>query len=93
MELDAIVDGKCLHELETYAASGQMLIRIGVVFPFGIQNGYGRRQYIIGDMMIADDEINAFLLGICDFFDGFDTTVQYNNQAYAILCGIVYSLD
>ena len=49
-----------------------MFIRIGVVFPFGIQNGYSRGQYIIGDMMVADDEINAFLLGVCDFFDGFD---------------------
>ena len=93
MELDTVVEGKCLHELKAYAASGQMFIRIGVVFPFGIQNGYSRGQYIIGDMMVADDEINAFLLGVCDFFDGFDTAVQYNNQTYTTLCGIVYSLD
>ena len=66
MELDTVVEGKCLHELKAYTASGQMFIRIGVVFPFGIQNGYSRGQYIIGDMMVADDEINAFLLGVCE---------------------------
>ena len=61
-----------------------MFIRIGVVFPFGIQNGYSRGQYIIGDVMVADDEINAFLLGVCDFFDGFDTAVQGDDKTHAL---------
>lgn len=34
MELDTVVEGKCLHELETYTASGQMFIKDRCCLPF-----------------------------------------------------------
>ena len=39
--------------------------------------------------MIADDEIDATLLGIGDFFDGFDAAVQDDDEAHTGFIGVV----
>ena len=36
MILNSVVDGECLHELESYTTSGQMLVRVGGIRSFGI---------------------------------------------------------
>ena len=70
-----------------------MLKRIGGVFTLRIQDGHGRRQYLVGHMMIADDEVYAEFLGICYLFYGLDATVEHYNQFDTGLLGIFYSLS
>lgn len=50
-------------------------VRIGVVEPLGIENGYGGWQYGVGHMVVADDKVDAFLLGIRYFFYRLDAAV------------------
>ena len=43
IKFDAVVDGKGLHELEPYAASRQVFVRISGIRTLGVQNGNSRR--------------------------------------------------
>lgn len=92
MKLDAVVLGKSLHKLESYSTARQVFVWVRRIRTLGIQNGGGRRKYLIGYMMVADNEIDAFFLGIADFFYCFDTTVQYDDQFYSGGVSIVDSL-
>ena len=69
-----------------------MFVRIGIIQPFCIENGYGGWQYIIGYVMIADNEINTSFAGICNFINGFDAAVEYDYQADTGVGGIIHSL-
>lgn len=62
MKLDAVVLGKSLHKLESYSATRQVFVWVRRIRTLGIQNGGGRRKYLIGYMMVADNEIDAFSL-------------------------------
>lgn len=79
MKFYTVVEGKCLHELKSYAASRKMCVRISVVGSFGIKDGYGGWQYVVGHMVITDNEIDPFLFCISDFIDSFDTAIEYND--------------
>ena len=81
MKLNAVADGKCLHELEADAASGKVGVWVCVVQAFGIQDGDGRGQDVVRYMMVADDEVDSLLFGIRYFFYGFDAAVEYDDQA------------
>ena len=93
MELNAVAEGKGLHELEAHAATRQVLVGIGVVGPFGIQDGHGGRQHVVGYVVVADDEVDAFFLGIRNLLYGFDAAVQHDDQPHSCACGIVHSLE
>ena len=80
MKLNTVVESKCLHKLKAYSATGKVGVWISVVQAFGIQNGYGRGQYIVRDMMVADDKVDSLLFRICYFLDGFDSAVEYDDQ-------------
>jgi len=92
MKLDAVVLGKGLHKLESYSAARQVFVWIRRIRTLGIQNGGSRRKYLIGHMMVADNEIDAFFFGVTDFFYRFNTTVQYDDQFYSGRVSIVDSL-
>ena len=83
---------KCLHELEAHAAARQVLVRISVVKPLGVQYGHGRRQHLVGHVVVADDEVDALLAGIGDFLYRLDAAIQHDDQLHARLGGIVHSL-
>ena len=36
-------------------------------------------------MVVTDDKINPFLVGVCDLIHGFDSAIQRNNQRAALL--------
>ena len=91
MKLDAVVLGKGLHKLESYSATRQVFVWIRRIRTFGIQNGGSRWKYLIGYMMVADNEIDAFFFGVTDFFYRFNTTVQYDDQFYSGGVSVVYS--
>ena len=91
VELNAVVQGKCLHKLKSYPTTGEVLVRISVVFAFGIQYGNGRRQYIVGYVVVADDEVDASLFGVRYFFHGFDAAIQYDDKSYTGFGGVVHS--
>ena len=92
MKLNAVVLGKSLHKLESYSATRQVFVWIRRIRTLGIQNGGSRRKYLIGYMMVADNEIDAFFFGVTDFFYRLDTTVQYDDQFYSGRVSIVDSL-
>ena len=80
MKLNAVVQGKGLHELEPHAATREMLIGIGVVFTFGIEDSDRLRKHFVGHMMVTDDEVDAFALGVGYLFHRLDTAVEHNHQ-------------
>ena len=85
--------GKGLHELEPHATAAKVLEGIGVVFPFGIENGRSRRYRFVGFMMVADDEVDAQRFGIGDLLDGLDAAVENDDQFDTSFMCRVYTLD
>ena len=90
-EGDAVVLCKRLHELEAHAAAAEVLEGIGGVSTLWIERGHGTGQLIVGHMVVADDEIYSHLLGACYFLDGFDAAVEYDDELYTCLSGMVQS--
>ena len=89
VELDAVVGGKGLHEFESHAATRQMRVGIVIVAALGVENGHGRRQHFVGHVVVADDEIDAALLGVGNFVDRFDAAVQDDDESHPGFGGIV----
>ncbi len=88
-----IVSGReCLNQFKSYSATRQFFIRIIGIGSFGIDNGHGTGKLIVGHMMIANDEIDAFLFGIRNLIDGFDAAVKRNNKFYTCAHSIIDSL-
>ena len=91
VELDAVAQREGLHELEAHAAARQVLVGIRVVLALGVQDGHGGRQYLVGHVVVADDEVDAFLPGIRNLLYGLDAAVQHDDELYARLHGVVHS--
>ena len=91
VELDAVAQREGLHELEAYTAARQVFVGIGVVFALGVPNGHGRWQHLVGHVVVTDNEVDAFLLGIRNLLYGFDAAVQYDDEFHACLHGVVHS--
>lgn len=85
--------GEGLHELKSYATPAEVRIGISVAFHFGIENGICLRQNVVGDMVVAYDEINAFFLGIVDFINGLDAAIQHNYKFDTNRCSIVNTFN
>ena len=62
-----------------------------VVGAFGIKNGYCWRHLFIGDVMVADNEVDAQRFGVSYFVDGLNSAVEDDNKLYARLVGIIYA--
>ena len=91
VELDAIADGKRLHELEAYPATREVFVGVCVIESLGVENGYCGRQHIIRHMVVADDEIDSFFFSVRDFVHSLDAAVEYDDQADTCFNSIVYS--
>ena len=57
-----------------------MLKRVGVSLQFRIKNSYSFGKAIIGHMMVADNKVNSFTLGVINLFYSLDAAVEYNNE-------------
>ena len=55
-----------------------MLEGVGRVLTLWIEDSHSWRQYLIGHVMIADDEINVMLFGLSYFVDCLNAAVQHN---------------
>ena len=51
---------KGLHEFEPYPAAAQIRARIGRAGHLRIQNRYSVRKCLVGNMMVAHDEVDTF---------------------------------
>ena len=92
-ELNAVADGKSLYEFETNATSTEMLVWISVVKAFGIEDSQGWRQLVARHMMVADYEVDAFFLGVSDFFDSLDAAIQHDNKTNSSFLSIVHTFS
>ena len=82
-----------LHQLETYAAARQLVERVGAIDPLGVQNGHGLRDFVGREMVVADDEIHAFLFRIDDLFHGLDSAVEGDDERDAFLRRVIDAFD
>jgi hypothetical protein len=80
-----------LYEFESYAASAEVFIRIGVVVSFGVEDGNGWGQFRPGHVMVADDEVDAFFFGIGYFFGCLYAAIENDDESYSCFIGIVYA--
>ena len=78
-------------EFKSYAAARQVLVGIGVVKAFGVEDGGGRGQLIVRHVVVADDEVDTLFLGIRHLFHGLDAAVQHDDQLHARLRSIIHS--
>ena len=92
-ERDAVTDRESLHELEAHATTRQIKIRICIVHPFGIQNRHSRRQHFVRHMVVADDKVDALVLGILNFIYRLDATIQHDHQFHTLALRIIHSLN
>ena len=84
----AVVFGKCLHKLKAHSAAAKVLKRIGVALALGVENGRGLRQFLVGHVMIANNKVYAYALGIVNLLDSLDATVENDDELHARLPGI-----
>ena len=60
--------------------------------PLGVEDGGGRRQGLVGEMVVADDDIDALVAGVAHFLHGLDAAVQGDDQGVAVLVSPVDAL-
>ena len=71
---------KSRYQFEAYAATAQLLVRIGGVLPLGIQHCPRLRQLLGRKMVVADDEIHAFLLCESNLFMSLYSAIEADYQ-------------
>ena len=81
-----------MHELEPYSASAEVFEGVCVVGAFGVEDGNGRWKCFVWRVVVADDEIDVLLLGVGYFFVCLNAAVEYDDELYAPLAGIVDAL-
>ena len=92
-KFDAVALGERLHEFEAHPATGQVGIGIGGVEPLGVQDGRGGRKHLVGHVVVADDEVDAFFTGVSYFFDRFDAAVEHDDEFHPCLIRIIHSFE
>lgn len=89
---DAVAYRECLHQLVSHAAARQVAARVCRAFELWVEYGYSVRQHLIGDMVVADDEIDAEGLGVSDFGVGLDAAVKDDDELDAGGGSFVYGV-
>ena len=70
-----------------------MLTWISRSLKFGVENGGGRRKLVIGDMVVANDEIDAFCARIGDFLNSLYAAIKYDYQFYTLFRSLIYDFE
>ena len=79
-ERNVVVLGESLHELESHAASTEMLEWEGVVGSLRVEDSHSRWHHLVRNVVITDDEVYAKTLGIFYLLDGLDATVKDDDK-------------
>src|SRR5574344_363781 len=90
-ERNAVANGKCLHELEAYATTREVKIRVGVVHTFSIENCHSGGKCFVRNMVVANDKVYAFILGILNLFYSLDATVKHNHEFHSLTLCIIHT--
>ena len=69
-----------------------MFVRVGRVSSFRIKDGCRFRQDIVGNVMVAYDEVYSLFFGIGYFIYCLYSAVKHNDKFYSGFVGIVHSL-
>ena len=69
-----------------------MFERIAVVGTLRIEYRHGFWQRLIGHVVVADDKVDAERLSVCHFLHGLYSAVEYYNELYPVLIGVVDAL-
>ena len=69
-----------LHKLQRDPDAGQVLVGISAVVPFRIHHRAGIRQFIVGFVMVGDDQIDAKLTRAACRFGRADAAVDRDDQ-------------
>ena len=85
----AVADAEGLHELVAHAASAEVGAGVGGAFQLGVEDGGCRRQLLVGHVVVADDEVDAQLLGVGYLLVGLDAAVEDDDKLHALLGGQV----
>ena len=86
---DSVADGEGMHKFVANATARKILERIGIAFELRVENGNSVGQHIVGHMVVADDEVDAFFLGILNLFDCLDSAIEHNNQLHSDFGSVV----
>ena len=65
-----------LDELEAHTATGEFFIGIGAVLALGVEDGHGGGQFVTLKMVVADDDVDAQLVGHLHLVVGLDAAVE-----------------
>ena len=84
---------KGLHEFEPYSAAAQIRARIGRAGHLRIQNRYSVRKCLVGNMMVAHDEVDTLLFSVVDFLYGLYAAVEHDNQFHIVLGRVVAAFE
>ena len=68
-----------------------MWVGVCGVGPFGVEDGNGRRHFVVRHMVVADDEVDAKALGVCNLVYGLNAAVEHDDKRHACFLGIVYA--
>ena len=63
----AVFFGISLDQFKTNTTARKLFKRVFTIRPFRIKYGYRSGQFVTGQMMIANNKINAFGIGISNF--------------------------
>src|SRR5579872_2512380 len=91
-ERDIILFGKSLYQFKANPTARKFFIRILTIGPFGIEYGYGFRQFLSGKVVVADNKINRSQIRVSNFINRFDAAVKCYDQAKPIFGCIVYPI-
>ena len=65
----------CLRQFKTDTATRKVFVWVWAVMAFHVEHRYGCGEFIARGVVVTNDDINAFAVGVCDFLNGFDATV------------------
>ena len=91
-ERNVVVLGKGLHEFESHAASAEVLEWEWIIRALRVEYSHSGWHHVVGNMMVADDEVYAKAFGIFNLLDGLDAAIEDDDEFHTSFMCKVYSL-
>ena len=90
--IDLVAHGERLHEFEPHTAATKFLVRILAILTLGVKDSDSVRDLVISGVVIADDEVDAFLLGVLYPISRLDATIEGNDKRATLVCSEIDAL-